>query len=210
MSPLLIILLGVTLLPVFVGRWRMSLLGLSLQGLLMGWIAWLLEPSLESPGDWLRLTDLLLVRGLFAPLVLYRVLKPRQGPGRTDALPANLLFWTVALGAVMLAFNVSATLVPLHGDQQTLVSVAMASLLLGFLVLATRALPFSQMVGALRLENAIALFELSGPKRSESLALQFGQLVILIVTVGLFRWYLVGLGPSDAPVSAPQPEGPAL
>ena len=117
---------------------------------------------------------------------------------------------------------------PLESDAQTFVAVATAALLLGLLLLATQTGPFSQMVGVLRIENAIALFELGAatqPPRSagaadaepallelathhgHALSLTIAQTVILVLTVWLFRWYLQVLPPpTSGKVSAV--EGP--
>jgi len=66
-------------------------------------------------------------------------------------------------------------------------------------VLATQTGPFSQMVGALRIENAIALFELGGAHTShEDVGMRIAQTVLLIATVLLFRWYLKTLPRASA------------
>lgn len=194
MSPLLVAFLGVLLVPLFVATWRTSLLGLGCQGFLMAFIAYRLEPNLGTAEDWLALVDLAIVRGLGAPLALYTVLRARKAPSRNDVIPPNLLFWTVALGMVLVSFSFAEVLVPQPGEQRTLVAVASSGILLGFLVLATQAGPFSQMIGALRIENALALFELGGTRRESSLGVQFGLLAVFIVTIALFRWFLAALG----------------
>lgn len=209
MSTLLMALLGAMLLPLFLSNWRMSLFGLSCQGLLMAWIAVESRPELSSPDDWLSLVDLVLVRGLLAPAFLYGVLRPREATARHDTIPPNLLSWTVAGGLVLVGFNFAAAMVPSAGDERQLVAVATSGLLLGFFVLSTQSAPFSQMVGALRFENAIALFELGGAPHHESILVHAGQLVVFVISVGLFRWYLETVGPPTAPTTD-VPEGPTL
>ncbi len=74
-------------------------------------------------------------------------------------------------------------------------------ILLGLLVLATQTGPFSQMVGVLRLENAIALFELGS--HGHELAIQIAQTALLLVTLLMFQWYLRALPrPDTAKASA--------
>lgn len=212
MSPLLIALLGVMLIPLFVATWRTSLAGLASQGFLMAWIAYRMAPP-HTPSDWLTLADLVLVRGLWAPLALYTVLRRRNAPSRNDVIPPNLLSWTVALGIVLVAFNFSEVLVAAAGQEQTLVAVATTGFLLGFLVLATQSGPFSQMIGAVRIENAIALFELGGARHHEALGLRIGQLVIVVATIALYRWYLEMLSSPSVALAggdASAPEEPTL
>ncbi len=194
MNPLLISLLGVLLLPLFVATWRTSLFGLAGQGFLMAWIAYRMGPQPTLLGEWVTLADLVFVRGLWAPAALYGILRAQNAPAKSDVIPPNLLSWTAALGIVVVAFSFSQVLVPESGEEETLIAVAGAGVLLGFFVLATQSNPFSQMIGALRIENAITLFELGGKHHHEALGLQLGQIAVVIVTVGLYRWYLRMLG----------------
>jgi hydrogenase-4 component E len=206
-SPLLIALLGVLLLPLFVATWRTSLAGLSCQGFLMAWIAYRMAPPVAA-SDWLTMVDLVLVRGLWAPIALYGVLRANKAPSRNDVIPPNLLSWSAALAMVMVAFSFAEVLVPESGQQQTLIAVATSGVLLGFLVLATQSGPFSQMIGVLRLENGIALFELGGEHHHEALALRIGQIAVVVLGIALYRRYLAVLSTTAAPPDAV--EGPTL
>ena len=209
MSPLLIALLGALLLPVFVGSWRMSLFGLALQGVILAAVAYPGLGPLRSAHAWLSLADLGLVRGVLVPLALYTVLRAQGAPARNDTIAPNLFSWTLTLGMVLAAFNLSEDLVSEPGEAQTLVAVAIAGVLLGFLVLASASGPFSQMVGALRIENAVAMLELSGDHETP-FVLQLALLAVFVATIGLFRWYLATLGSSadDATALAAEPESP--
>ena len=191
MSPLLVALLGVLLVPLFVATWRTSLIGLGFQGVLMALIARQLESTPHTVGGWLALVEFGVVRAFVAPLALYSVLRARKTPGRNDVIPPNLLSWTLALGMVLMSFSFAELLVVDSGEQQTLVAVAATGVLLGFLVLATQSDPFSQMVGALRIENAIALLELGGKPHGGPVAIQFALLVVFVTTIAFFRWHLV-------------------
>lgn len=203
MNPLLIAFVGILLVPLFVASWRLSLFGLAGQGLIMAWISYQLDPSLDTVDAWVSMFDLVVVRGIGAPLALYAVLLSHRAPPRNDVLPPNLMSWTLAIVLVLFAFRFADLLVPVEGNEQSFVAVATAGLLLGLLVLATQTGPFSQMVGALRIENAIALFELGGAHGSHDLGMRIAQTVILIATILLFRWYLSTLPrPSAVKVSA--------
>jgi hydrogenase-4 membrane subunit HyfE len=202
-SPLLTALLGVFLVPLFVATWRMMLLGLVFQGLLMAWIAHGMGHTFDSANGVLLAFDLVAVRAVGAPLVLYRVLRARGAAPRDEVVPPNLLTWTLAAGFVIASFNFAELLVPEYGDQRTLVAVASAGLLLGFLLLATQPGPFAQVTGVLRIENAITLFELGGLIHHVSIAVQLAQVALLVAAVALYRWYLATLG-------APIPAAPVL
>jgi len=212
MSPLLVALLGVLLVPLFIATWRSSLVGLGCQGLLMALIARQLQPAPHTVGDWLTLADLAIIRGFVAPLALYTVLRARSTPARNDVIPPNLLSWTLALGMVLVSFSFAGLLEKVAGDQQTLIAVASTGVMLGFLVLATQSDPFSQMVGALRIENAIALLELGGRRHESPVGIQLGLLGVLLATITFFRSYLITIESSD--LGRPEPgsgtEGPTL
>jgi hydrogenase-4 membrane subunit HyfE len=192
MSGVLIALAIVLVIPLFIATWRASLLGLSLQGAIMAWIVFHhgAHLSVESV---IEFVDLVLVRTLAAPLLLYRVLRAKNAPPRNDVIAPNLLSWTIAFALVLLAFRVADALVPVEGDTQMLVAVAASALLLGLFVLATRTGPLAQIVGALRVENALALFELAIRPHHQALGLRLGQLALLVGTVGFFRFYLHAL-----------------
>jgi len=200
-KPLLIALLGVLLLPLFVASWRTSLLGLAGQGLALFWIAFRSNPHVAGLEWWLTCLDLAVLRGALAPYLFYRFLESRHTPARNDVIPPNLLGWTVALAVVLVAFTFAEKIVRVPGDEQTLIAVAGAGLLLGFLVLATQSSPFSQVVGALRVENAIALAELARPEHWP-LAVHAALVTSYLASVLFFRGYLARLA-SDVRLSQP-------
>jgi hydrogenase-4 membrane subunit HyfE len=195
---LLVALLGVLLLPLFFATWRASLFGLACQGALIASIVHGFEHAPTTASAWLALTDLVVVRGLVAPLALYAVLRAQQAAPRSDVTRPNLLTWTLALALVLISFTFSDFLVNEPGEQQTLVAVATAGVLLGFLVLAAQSSPFSQVVGVLRIENAIVLLEHGATGHEEPLGVQLGLAAVFLTTVAFFRWYLSYLG-RDAP-----------
>ena len=176
----------------------------------MAWLVLESRAQLTSPDEWLTVVDFVLVRGLLAPFLLYQVLSARDATARNDVIPPNLLSWTMAGGLVLVSFNFASVMVAQAGDERQTVAVATAGVLLAFLVLSTQSGPFSQMVGALRFENALALFELGGASHhDESILVHAGQLVVFLLTIGLFRWYLETVGP-PTPATGDVPEGPTL
>lgn len=181
MTSLLMAYLLVLLLPLFVASWRVSLAGLSLQGLLMAWMvaAHHPAPSLDLA---VSMLDLALVRGVAVPLALGRVLRAQHRPPREDVIPPNLLSWAVVAGLVTLAFQCATGLQPMPPGEHTQVAVAATGVLLGLFVLASQSGAFSQAVGALRVESAVALFEL-GSASHVPLGLRVGQVAVFVGTV---------------------------
>ena len=190
MSGLLIAFAIVVLIPLFVATWRTSLLGLALQGALIAWLS-LRDESTVTLDVALTAVDVIGLRTVAAPLLLYQVMRRRNAPPRNDVIAPNLFSWAIALGLVVVAFRAADVLVPIEGDEQMLVAVAAASFVLGLFVLAASRATFSQVIGVLRIENAIALFELGAPGEHGSAGLYAAMSGVLLVSILFYRWYLV-------------------
>jgi hydrogenase-4 component E len=207
MTSLLVGFVIVLIAPIVLASWRMSLLGLALQGLLMGWL--MLEAGRPpSVAVVISLVDLILVRGLVVPAYLYRALRDRGAPGRNDVLPANLFSWALAGVTLFLSLRFGKIIDGADASLATQHFVATAAFLLGLLILGTQNAPFSQIIGALRIENAIALFELSAPS-PQPLSIQIGLLAVFVLTVATFVVFLRRL-PVVGASTAAWPEGPTL
>jgi len=198
MTGLLIAFVITLLVPLFVGTWRTSLLGLAVQGALMASITFRLHHGEPSLALGLSMFDLVFLRALGLPLAVYLVLRAQGAPGRNDVIAPNLFSWGMALALVVLAFRTADVLVPTEGDDQLLVAVASAALLLGLFVLSTARGVLSQIIGLMRVENAIALFELGNGKDHEGLAIRIGQTAVLLLSIGFYRWYLIGLAREES------------
>ncbi len=201
MNPLLIAFVGVLLVPLFVASWRLGLYALAGQGFLMAGLAFQIDPEPTTAVAWLRACDLVLVRGIAAPLSLYLVLRSRRASDRDDIVPPNLMSWTLAIALVIGAFRFADLIVPSSMPVHGFIAAAAAALLLGFLVFATQTGPFSQMLGALWIENAIAVFEIAGGPAHGDVALHAAQMAVFVVTVLLFRWYLATLPRPQLPLA---------
>jgi hydrogenase-4 component E len=146
----------------------------------------------------LSMLDLVLLRALALPLAIYFVLRAQGAPARNDVIAPNLFSWAMAVALVVVAFRTADVLVPTEGDDQLVVAVASAALLLGLFVLATARGVLSQIIGLVRVENAIALFELGSGNGHDSPAIRTAQAAVLLVSIGFYRWYLVGLAREEA------------
>jgi hydrogenase-4 membrane subunit HyfE len=190
MTGVLLAFMIVALVPLFVATWRTSLLGLALQG---GFIAWLalrhgVTLSLDSS---LTLVDAIGLRAILGPAVLYAAMRGLGAPPRNNVIAPNLFSWAIALGLVVAAFRSADVLFPVEGEEQMLVAVSSSGLVLGMFVLSTAQGTFSQIVGLFRIENAIALFELGGPRHSGGSGIRAGMTLVLLLSIGFYRWYLV-------------------
>jgi hydrogenase-4 component E len=194
---LLITLLVALVLPLLTSSWRLSLVGLGVQGLLM--TAMVVQRGWDySAPNLLLLIDLLVLRTWFVPRHLFAIMREQGGPARSDVIPANLLSWTMAGALVLVGFRFAALLHPAGGVMTTHVAVATSGLLLGLLVLATQVSTFGQILGVLRVEYAIALFELAAGSEP-GLPVQVGVTSVLflsVLTLGSFLRKLGAVGPA--------------
>lgn len=161
MTYLLIVFLLVVLLPLLAASWRVSLLGLATQGALLAWMA-LRGHHTAGPAAALIVIDAILLRGIVAPSLIRRALVQTDVPRRNDVIPPNLFSWALVAALVFVAFRFSAAIGSRPGATggALLIAVATSALLLGLFVLASQNGMLSQIVGLIRIENAIALFEL--------------------------------------------------
>jgi hydrogenase-4 membrane subunit HyfE len=211
MSPLMAALLGAILIPLFIASWRVSLLGLSCQGLLMAWMALRKDPDPISVNGFLTLVDLALIRGIGLPIALYCVLRSQNAPYRINVISANLLLWTLSLGIVLLAFNFSGLLADGQSETRYVVAFVAAGVMLGLQILATPSAGiFSQVIGVLYIENAIAFSEQGSDAGPEPIAVRLSLIFVVAMTFLLYRWYLMTVH-SETPVEMPEAlEGPTL
>lgn len=197
MTYLLVTFLVVLVGPLLLATWRTSLVGLGLQGVLLTAIA--LQRGWEpSAAGILLLADLLVLRSYVVPRYLYGILRRQETPRRTDVIPANLFSWTLAGALVLVSFRFADAIQPGTGAATTHLAVATSALLLAFQILGTGDSLYGQVVGVLRMENAIALFELAG-EHTLPLPLQLGVTGVLVATVILFGRFLDRMGTRHRP-----------
>jgi|CXWL01.1.fsa_nt_gi hydrogenase-4 membrane subunit HyfE len=209
MTPLLLALLVALLLPFFMSGWRANLAALGAQGLLMGWLALRREP-LHSPESALAAFDLFVSRGVLVPWLLWRAMHARDAD-RGDVVAPNMLSWALVAALVAVAFRFAGKLEPVGGEAQTALAVAAAGLLLGLFALAHQTGVFSQAAAALRVENAIALFELTHESEATPFAVEIGLAALFVATGALYAFYVrrLSVPPEPEPADA-RAEEPAL
>lgn len=177
----------------------------------MAWMAFRKDADLISINGYLTLIDLALIRGIGLPIMLYRVLRSQNAPYRINVISANLLSWTLSLGIVLLAFNFSNLLADGQGETRYVVAIVASGVMLGLQILATPSAGiFSQLIGVLYIENAVAFLEHGSESGSEPIAVRLAQISVVSMTFLLYRWYLMTVQ-SDTLVEIPEAlEGPTL
>jgi hydrogenase-4 component E len=135
-------------------------------------------------------TGTVLVKAILLPWLLTWAI--REAAVRREVEPLVGFIASLLLGslAVALAFAIAVRLpLPLPASQQELlVPVSLATVMIGFIVLTTRRKALTQVVGYLVLENGIYLFGLT---QTESVPYLLEIGVLLDVFVGVFTMGIV-------------------
>ena len=182
-APIILLLVVLTDFAVL-GTSRLSscIRGIAVQGLLLGLLPLFTAPQLSVHAVSLAVGTVA-VKALVLPWFLAWAI--REAAVRREVEPVVGFIASQLCGAlaVALAFAIASRL-PLPATQQPLlVPVALATLIIGFIVLTTRRKAITQVVGYLILENGIFLFGLT---HAESVPFLIELGVLLDVFVGVF------------------------
>jgi hydrogenase-4 membrane subunit HyfE len=193
--------------PLLLGGWRLALLGLSAQALL---VAAMLAPELGAGGGEgalaaaVALLDVVAVRALVLPGLLGRVARRTGAPAALDLLPGNAIAWGLGGGVVLLGASFGARVAP-PGDTWAAVHLAVSAsqVLLGLLILSFQQAPLGQAIGALTVENGVLVLE-AGSSHHLSAGVQAGVAAVLVGFVLLSSGFVRR---SLDPAAAPAPGG---
>ena len=221
MTNVLIIYVATYFLPLLFHSWRVALLGLGLQGMLLAVLAAHRHPtwSLELVCECIFLVA---IRGLFLPWYLQR--RMRRAEDETEVLAylmlvpysqyramqglavgndfsliaKNLRQWTLAFVLLVMAFLCGYKMSSSSNQDEALhVATAAGSILIGLLILANQNHPLGQIIGLFTCEGGIALIELLTPHAlpipvSVLVSLWF---VVLVLTCGGYLHQLLAIPP---------------
>lgn len=202
MSPVLLALLFVFVLPFLTVSRRVMLFGLFAQGALITWHYFARHVHHDPVESCLEVIDLVLVRGILAPWLLHRAFvsrKQRLGPG---AQPKNVLSWGVLIALGLMVFQAAGVLEPTNSNTRLLVGIAGFGVVAGLVGLTTRTDAFGRVAAVIGIENAIALMELRSDLHHDLPVLQVGLIALILIAVLYYRWFLLSHRGSDGAVPA--------
>ena len=172
--------------PLFARTWRAMFRMLGLQGLLLAAIAYQnLASQIGDIAVWVMLLDLALLRGLFVPIFLHRMISDRARSPELELIPSNLVFWALALVITATALWVGATIPPFDTVSSLHLGVALAAVLLGLYVLAIQTRPLGQVIAAITIENGVVLLELL-LKHHVDLPVELALVTIFLTSIIVF------------------------
>jgi len=180
MTNLFIAYVAAFFLPLLFHSWRVAVLGLGVQGLLLALImsAHHLEEAWDVP-LYFEFTSLLLVRAVFVPWYLFRRMRSDQSAPLTQPSPPggeggvrgseftlvskNLVQWTLAFLLLVIAFVFGDKISPHDPNEALQIGAAAGAILIGLLVLANQNHPLGQIIGLFTFEGGVTLVELLSP-----------------------------------------------
>ncbi|HEV8356893.1 MAG TPA: hypothetical protein VGQ17_09040 [Gemmatimonadales bacterium] len=151
------------------------------QGLLLGILSLVVEGAWSVHGVGLALGTIL-IKAVFLPWFLRWAIREASVRREVEPLVGYMASFLLGAAALAVSFAVAARLPPIESGP-LLVPVALATVIIGLVVLITRTKAVSQVVGYLMLENGIYIFGLTQIRRVPFLV---DAGVLLDVFVGVF------------------------
>ena len=179
---LLVVILGLQV--VATNRVTAAVRAVALQGAALSFLPFALGHTLGLVGMVTSCAVVLALKGVVIPLLLERSI--RQARVVLEAEPYVSAHLAVLLGAALVgaAFWIGGALVlPWPAPNRLVVPIALATLLLGFLVIVTRRKAVTQVVGYLMLENGVNIY---GQALARELPFVVELGILLDVLVGVF------------------------
>lgn len=198
MTNLFIVYLAAVIVPAFFLSWRVAVLGLGLQGLMLSFVL-LAGHEIESPAVVVEFICLLLIRAVFLPWYLFRKSDTKSTP-RNFALVGTTM-WQRSLVVILTAVGFVMGLAMGQGDTRETVQIgtAASSLLVGMLMVANQRQPAAQLVGLVIFEGGVTLVEMLSPH-----AMPFPVLlgvmaidVFFVLTLGQYLARFAEIAPPD-------------
>lgn len=197
MTNLFIAYVAAFTLPLLFHSWRVAVLGLGIQGILLSQILashhpWSLQLAFEF-------ASLFLIRAVFVPWSLFRWMKGHEVSSDFSLISKNLIQWLIAFLLLVAAFMLGHKMSPADPHEALQVGTAAGSILIGLLVLANQTHPLGQIVGLLMLEGGITLVELLSP-HAIPFPVSIGVslvVVVFVLTCGQYFTQLLAITPDS-------------
>jgi hydrogenase-4 component E len=196
---------GVVLACAVATLWRRDLRAvvsvLALQGIALGAVAAVLAAHFRDTGLGVTAALVLAAKGLIIPALLRRIVRRDPGSRETAPLvnvPASLLAAAVLIVVAYLASGKITALAP--GTAARLAPLGVATVLIGFFMLATRRKAVSAITGLLLVDNGVALVTFlltAGVPLLVELGASLDVLLVVVVLRVLATTMRARLGPFD-------------
>lgn len=149
-------------LPLLFRSWRIAIVGLGLQGLILATIL------VATHFDWsiqffFEFASLFFLRFLFLPWYIFRKMGDPVDSADFHLLTKNLLTKLIAFLLLVVAFIFGRKMAPNDSQEALQIGAAAGSILVAMLILSNQKNPIGQVVGLFMFEGGITLIELLSP-----------------------------------------------
>ncbi len=198
MTNLFIAYVAAFLLPMLFHSWRVAVIGLGFQGILLGMIC--IATHELSSSIILEAICLFAIRGTLVPWVLFQRMRGHELPANFSLINKSLWQWILAVLLVVLAFMFGSRMSEGGTSEALQVGVAASAILVGLLVLANQTHPLGQIVGLLTFEGGLTLVELLSPHAMPLPVYAMVSLVFVafLLTSGQYLTKLVAITEEDS------------
>lgn len=159
MINLLMVYLCALAFPLLFSSWRVALLGLSAQGIILGVILHGGHGSV-SGSEALEYLNFWIVRTCLVPFILFRQMRRAAPLSNFFLIPPNFVQWMVTGSLIAMSYMFGERLSPNNDVEAVHIGTATASILVGMLILSNQTQPIGQVIGLLTIEQGFALVEL--------------------------------------------------
>lgn len=196
MTNLFIVYLAAVVVPAFFLSWRVAVLGLGLQGLMLSFVL-VAGHGLDSPAVLVEFVCLLLIRAVFVPWYLFKKTDPKSTPRNFSLVGPTL--WQRSMVVLLTAVGFVMGPAMGQGDTRETVQIgtAAASLFVGMLMVANQGQPAAQLVGLVTFEGGVTLVEMLSPHAMPFPVLLGGAAidVFFVLTLGQYLARFLEMAP---------------
>ena len=188
MTNLFVAYVAAFFLPLLFHSWRVAVLGLGVQGFLLGMILAAHHQPM-SVTLFFEYANLFAVHGVFVPWLLFRTMRSHSTPSDFSLISKNLVQWVLAFLLISVAFMFGDRLTPEDSAEALQVGSAAGAILIGLLVLANQTHPLGQVIGLLTFHGGVTLVELLSP-HAMPFPVHLGISLVFVVFVATCGQYL--------------------
>ena len=188
MTILLILYVASFTLPLLLPSWRVAVMALGVQGLLLAMIM----AAGHGPWSWQMTSEfaaLLAIRTFFVPGYLLKRMHGHDTDAEFSLVPHRMSRWLMVLGILTLAFFFGNRMCPEDPDEAMQAGAAAGAILIGLMVLANQDHPLGQSIGLFIFEGGVTLTELLSP-HAMPFPVQVGLSVVSVFLVLVCGQYL--------------------
>ena len=159
MTNLIILYVAAILVPLLFASWRVAVVGLGMQGLVLS-IILVIGHGFNSAANIVEFLSLFLIRAVFVPWYLFRMSGRKDQPADFSLAGKSLTHRSLVLLLLGIGFVMGYVMDRQNPKEAIQIGAALSSFLLGMLMIANQKQPMAQLIGLFTFEGGVTLVEL--------------------------------------------------